>query len=178
MKKQEKVFAVKKLTEKIKEAKSIVLADYRGLKANQANALRSQIKKMGGEVQIVKNTLLLRSLAEAGLLPESKGDDQVLKIEGPTIALLANNDEITALKAFLAFGKNADLLTLKAGFIEGKLLEKEALSRFAALPGKAELRAMLVGLLAQPTQKLVYNLNFNLQKLVIILGQVKNKKSN
>lgn len=178
MKKQEKIFAVKNLTEKVKEAKSVVLADYRGLKANQANTLRSQIKKLGGEVQIVKNTLLLKSLAEAGLLPKAKGNDQVLKLEGPTMALLTSNDEITALKAFLTFGKSADLLTLKAGFIEGKLLEKETLSRFASLPGKAELRARLVGLLAQPTQKLVYDLNFNLQKLVIILGQVKNKKSN
>jgi len=178
MKKQEKIFATQNLTEKIKEAKSVVLADYRGLKASQANTLRSQVKKMGAEVQVVKNTLLLRALVDAELLPKSKGKDQALKLEGPTMALLTKEDELTALKTFLAFGKSAEILILKAGFVEGKLLEKEELSRFASLPGKTELRAILVGLLTQPTRKLVYDLNLNLQKLVIILGQVKNKKSN
>lgn len=172
MKKQEKIFATQNLTQKIKEAKGVILADYRGLKANQANTLRSQIKKVGAEVQVVKNTLLLRALTEAGLLPEAKGKDQVLKLEGPTMALLANEDEITALKAFLLFGKNADVLTLKAGFIEGKILGQEEVSRFASLPNKTELRIKLVGLLTQPTQRLTYDLGFNLQKLVVILKKI------
>jgi large subunit ribosomal protein L10 len=179
MKKQEKIFEVENLTQKIKDAKSVVLIDYRGLKANQTVTLRSQTKKAGDELQVAKNTLLARALVKAKLLPESKkGEDQVLKLEGPTLILFAKADEIASLKYLVTFSKANDLLTIKAGFLEGKILSKEELLKLAALPTKDQLKATLVGLLAQPPQRLVYGLNYNLQKLVILLSQVKNKKEN
>lgn len=179
MKKQEKIFEVKNLVEKIKDAKTVVFSDYRGLSANQTASLRSQIKKMGGELQVVKNRLMARALTDAGLLPEvKKGEDQVLKLEGPTIALLSPESDAVTLKTLVSFGKNLGLLKLKAGFIDGKAFSEEEVTRFASLPSKQDLQAKLVSLLTQPSQKLVYSLNYNLQKLVIILGQVKSKKSN
>ena len=176
MKKREKIFEVENLTQKIKDAKSVVLIDYRGLKANQTVTLRSQIKKAGDELQVAKNTLLARALVKAKLLPEAKkGEDQVLKLEGPTLVLFAKADEFASLKSLATFGKANELLALKAGFLEGKILSKEELLKLAALPTKDQLRAILVSLLAQPQQRLVYGLNYNLQKLVIILKKVSEK---
>lgn len=166
MKKQEKIFEVENLTAKIKEAKSVALADYRGLTAGQMATLRSLLKKAGGKLQVVKNTLLLRALANAKLIEED------LKLEGPTLALFAKEDEFSPLKALVSFGKANNLLALKFGFFEGEFQDSERISQIASLPGKEELRAKLVGLLAQPSHRLVYDLNFNLQKLVIILKEV------
>lgn len=166
MKKQEKIFEVENLTAKIKEAKSVALADYRGLTAGQMATLRSLVKKAGGKLQVVKNTLLLRALANAKLIEED------LKLEGPTLALFAKEDEFSPLKALVSFGKANNLLALKFGFFEGEFQDSERISQIASLPGKEELRAKLVGLLAQPSHRLVYDLNFNLQKLVIILKEV------
>lgn len=166
MKKQEKIFEVENLTAKIKEAKSVALADYRGLTAGQMATLRSLVKKAGGKLQVVKNTLLLRALANAKLIEED------LKLEGPTLALFAKEDEFSPLKALVSFGKANNLLALKFGFFEGEFQDSERISQIASLPEKEELRAKLVGLLAQPSHRLVYDLNFNLQKLVIILKEV------
>jgi len=163
MKKQEKIFEVENLAAKIKQAKSLALVDYRGLSANQIANLRSLVKKAGGELQVVKNTLLLRALDKASL------EIKDLKIEGPTLALFANEDEINPLKTLVSFGKAQNLLALKFGFFGGEFQDGTRLFQIASLPSKEELQAKLVGLLAQPSQKLVYVLNFNLQKLVVIL---------
>lgn len=173
MKKQEKILEVDNLTQKIKDAKSVVLIDYKGLKANQTVTLRSQIKKMGDEIRVVKNSLLVRALSNAKLLPEAKGKDEVLTLKGPTLALFANVDEFASLKSLVVYGKANELLPLKIGFIGGQIITKEDLLRYALLPTKDQLRAKLVGLLAQPPQRLVYSLNYNINKLVVLLNQIK-----
>jgi len=73
-------------------------------------------------------------------------------------------------------GKTLNLLQLKLGFMAGAVLSAEELNRFASLPTKKELQAQLVGLLIGPPRRLVYSLNWNLQRLVLVLDQVKNKK--
>jgi len=170
MKKSEKVFEVENLTAKIKGAKSVSLADYRGITMAQISTLRDKVKDAGGEVQVVKNTLFTRALKDAGI------KELDTPLTGPTLALFANDDEIAPLKALAAFGKQANLLALKLGFMADKILSSEELTRLALLPTKPELQAKLVGLLASQPQRLVFSLNWNLQKLVLVLNGVKNKK--
>ena len=174
MKKQEKIFEVDNLTQKIKGAKSVALIDYRGISANQVNELRKLIKKAGGELQVVKNTLFTRALVNAKLL--EKTDD--LALSDQTMALFANDDEIGPIKAIANFAKPLSLLPFKLGFFGEKTLSAEEVKRFASLPGQDELRAKLVGVLAQQPQRLVYALNFNLQKLVLVLSHVNSQKIN
>jgi len=170
MKKADKFYEVQNLAAKIKEAKSVALADYKGLTVAQATELRRKIREAGGELQVVKNRLFYRALLENKYRVPKK------RFEGTTVALFANADEISPLKALVAFGKNTGLLPLKLGFMGGKILGMEELNRFAALPGKAELQAKLVGLLASQPNRLVYALNWNLQKLVLALNAIKAKK--
>jgi large subunit ribosomal protein L10 len=171
MKRQTKVFEVQNLSAKIKDAKSVALADYRGLTVSQATELRHKVKDAGGELQVVKNNLMLRALRTNDYKVESE------KLEGPTLALFANTDEITPLKALFAFAKTTGLLSLKLGFMTGQVLSADDLTRFASLPSKKELQAILVGMLAGQPSRLVYSLNWNLQKLVAALGQIKEQKS-
>lgn len=170
MKKTEKIFAVENLSAKIKDAKSVALVDYRGLTVAQITQLREKVKEAGGELQVVKNTLLLRALSENNYTPEKE------KLQGQTLALFANSDEIAPLKALAAFAKLISLLPFKIGFMAGKILSADELTKYATLPAKIELQAKLVGLLASQPQRLVYSLNWNLQKLVLVLNAVKNKK--
>jgi len=86
MKKQDKIFTVQNLAAQLKEAKTVVLTDYQGLTANQISQLRTMVKKVGGELMVVKNTLLQRALKEASLpVPEN---------EGPTAIVIGIEDEI------------------------------------------------------------------------------------
>jgi len=170
MKKADKFYEVQNLAAKIKEAKSVALADYKGLTVAQATELRRKIREAGGELQVVKNRLFYRALLENKYRVPKK------RFEGTTVALFANADEISPLKALVAFGKNTGLLPLKFGFLGGKVLGAEELSRFAALPSKNELQAKLVSMLASQPSRLVYALNWNLQKLVLALNAIKAKK--
>jgi large subunit ribosomal protein L10 len=171
MKKQDKIFEVQNLSAKVKDAKAVALADYKGLNVAQATELRQKVAEAGGELQVTKNRLLLRALRENQYRVSEE------ELEGPTITLFANEDEITPLKTLVKFGKDTGLLPLKIGFMGGRVLGKEEISRFATLPSKEELQAKLVGMLASPPSRLVYALNYNIQKLALVLDQVRNKKA-
>lgn len=170
MKKQDKIFEVQNLAAKIKDAKTVALVDYRGISASQATELRHKVRESGGDIQVVKNRLFLRALRENSYrVPEKE-------LEGPTLVIFANQDEISPLKTLVDFTKGAEILRLKIGFMAGRILSGEELKRFATLPGKEQLQAQLVGMLAGQPSRLVYALNYNLQKLAIALNAVKAKK--
>ncbi len=170
MKKQDKIFEVENLSAKIKDAKAVALVDYRGIKVNQINQLRNKVREAGGEVQVAKNNLLYRAL-RANTYQFEKG-----RLDGPTLTLFSYADEIAPIKAVAEFGKGLGLLPFKLGFFQKQILSAEDLKRFAALPGKKDLQAKLVGMLASQPSRLVYSLNWNLQRLVLALNAVKAKK--
>jgi len=170
MKKQEKVFEVENLTAKIKDAKAVAVADYRGLNVSQTSQLRKRVREAGGELQVVKNNLFYRALSQ------NNYEIEKTKLDGPSLVIFANNDEISPIKALAAFGKVLGLLPFKIGFIAGKVYFAEELNKIAAIPTRIDLQAKLVGLLVSQPNRLVYSLNWNLQKLVIALNEVKNKK--
>lgn len=170
MKKQEKIFTVQNLTEKLKDAKMVTLADYRGLTVSQMGQIRDLVRKDGGEMTVIKNTLLKRALQEAGLLPTDKDlTDEDLGLTGPTAVVIAYEDELAPLKTIANFSKTNSLPTFKTGVLEGQLLFKEDIERLSRLPGKQDLQAKLVGLLSSPAFRLVQVLSANQGKLLFIL---------
>jgi len=171
MVKQDKIFAVEDIAAKIKDAKAVALADFRGITVSQATQLRGKIKSSGGQLQVIKNTLFLRALRNNNYKIERE------KLDGPTIVLFANDDEVTPIKTLALFAKTTEgLLPWKIGFMDGRILSAEELGKFAGIPSRIDLQAKLVGLLFSQPSRLVYALSYNLQKLVIVLNGVKVKK--
>lgn len=170
MNKQDKIFEVQNLTAKIKNAKAIAFTDFGKLTVAQINQLREKVKEAGGELQVVKNNLVYRALRDNNYKVDKS------KFDGQNLAVFANTDEVGPLKALVTLGKTFSALPLKIGFMNGQIFTPEELSRFAALPSKIQLQAKLVGMLASPTVRLVRSLNWNLQKLVLVLEAVKSKK--
>lgn len=162
MKKTEKILTVANLTEKLKLAKSIILADYRGLSVSQMGELRNLVKKAGGELTVVKNTLLKRAFENAKL-PE-------LKLEGPTAIVIAYEEEIAPLKAISDFAKSQGLPTFKSGIWEDRVLTREEIEKLGSLPGRQELIATLLYLLRSPSVKLVSALGANTRKLILVIN--------
>lgn len=172
MKKQDKIFEVQNLKAKVKDAKALAVADYRGLSVAQMNQLRKKVREAGGELQVAKNNLFFRALRESNY----EIDKSLL--DGPSLVLFANEDEISPLKALVAFSKGLNLLALKVGFMADQAYSAEELTKLANLPGRLELQAKLVGLLSSPPRRLVYSLNYNLQKLVLLIDGISKKKAN
>ncbi len=163
MKKTQKFFTVDNLKEKLKAAKALILTDYSGLKVEQINQLRQEVKKSGGEFEVVKNTLLSRASVDSQLKIE-KG-----KLEGNTAALWLYSDDLAPLRALEAFIRKNELPKLKFGFWDKGLIEAEKIKELASLPSLEELRAKLVSFLKSPLSGLTYNLKGNLFKLAYLL---------
>ena len=164
-----KIETVKELSEKVTKAKSIVFADYRGLKHKQMEELRRGIKKVNGELVVAKNRLLLRSLGDA-----AKGVEATLN--DSTAALFSYADEVTPLKELVKFFKAAGIGKTKAGLLGTQVLADADVTRLAQLPGREQLLGQLVGQLNAPIQGLHRAMSWNLNKLVWALDSIKNKK--
>lgn len=168
---QNKIFTVQNLVQKIKEAKAIFLADYRGLSVLQMTQLRQTVKKAGGELEVEKNRLFKLALKESG----KKTD---IDLVGPTAILWSNEDEITPLKELVNFAKNNELPTIKFGFLGDDLLSADEVKNLSQIPGRSQLEEKMVGLLASPIYGISRTLNSNLHKLVYALKNLAAKQEN
>ncbi len=150
---------VSKLAEKIKDAKLVLLTDYRGINVGDVTSLRTELRNINAEYKVIKNNITKRALAECGIT----GLDEVL--EGPTAVIMTNEDYLEPTKAIYNFSKNNDFYKIKGGVIEGKVLTAEEIITLAKLPSRQELLSMLAG-----------SLLANISKLAVALDQVKVKK--
>lgn len=166
---QKKINTVTELTDKVGKAKSIVLADYQGLKHKQLQELRKTLKKVEGEFVITKNRLLKRALGD-------KAETIDTLLEKPSAALFSYADEVAPLKELLKFFKAAGVGTAKGGLLGDKALSDTEVVKLATLPTREVLLGKLAGQLNAPIQGLHYALNWNLNKLVWALNAVKEKK--
>ncbi len=130
---------VKALAEKIKEAKLVLLTDYRGISVADDTALRTEVRKANAEYKIIKNNIVRRALNANG---ESGLDDQ---LEGPTAVIMTTEDYLEPTKAIYKFAKENDFYKIKGGIIEGKVMTAEEIITLAKLPSKETLLSMLAG---------------------------------
>ena len=93
---------VTKLANKMKEAKLVLLTDYRGINVEDVTELRAELRKTNAEYSVIKNNITRRALAEAGI--EGLED----KLVGPTAVIMSNEDYLEPAKAFYNFTKNYD----------------------------------------------------------------------
>lgn len=170
MPKIQKIQKVDEVALKLSEAKSAALVQYQGLSAGDISNLRANIKKAGGSMEVVKNSLITRAFNKIGLsLPEI--------LTGPTAIAYCETDEIAPLKEIDIVNKDKEKTFFKYGVFEKKLLSVEDLNRFLSLPSKSVLVAQFIGGLKNPLQRLVYAMRFNQQQLVLTLKALSDKKA-
>ncbi len=173
MKLQEKKDIVKQLTESVASAQAIVFTDFQGLKAEKVRELRRTLRASGATFQVVKNTLLNRSLKDSKVL---KGTEE-LALEGPTGVILTEAKEpALPLKALLGFIKDNNLPTLKSGLFEGVLLSVEKLKVLAGLSTRKVLLGQFAGSLLTPLRRLAFSLQDPRRKLVYALSEIAKTK--
>lgn len=152
---------VSKLAERIKNAKFVLLADYRGITVADVTDLRAQLRKSSTEYSVIKNNIIKRALKEANI----EGlDDQ---LEGPTAIIIDNNDYLAASKVMYKYTKDHDFYKIKGGILEGKTVTTEEIVELAKLPSKEELLSKLAG-----------GLLGTISKLAVGLEQVRLQKEN
>lgn len=166
---------VKKLEDRLKRAKSFFLTDYRGLTNQELEALRRILKEKKAELLVVKNTLFKLAMEKSDL--DKKTHEEISKkLENPTAALLVYGETIPAVKALSDYMKEQNLPKFKLGFSEDRIVDNDIFVKLASLPSREVLLSMLAASLNFPMQKLYLALNWNLQGLVTVLENIKNKK--
>lgn len=169
---QSKKETVKEISEKVKAAKSMVLADYRGLTVEQDTALRSALRKAGVEYKVVKNTLTRFAMRENGY----EGLDSFLN--GPTALAISDSDPVAPAKVLSEFASKFDKLELKVGVVEGKIIDVSGIKALAELPPREVLIARVLGGFNAPISGFANVLNANLRGLAVALNAIAEKKAN
>jgi len=145
---QAKVDNVRALKERLGGARTAVLTEYRGLTVRQLSELRKQLKAAAAEYKVVKNRLARLAVKDSPLDPLAR------HLAGPTGMVLTEQDPVGVARALQTFIRANPALTIKVGFVEGKVLEAQDLRALADLPSKEALRAQLVGALQGPMSQL------------------------
>ena len=124
-------------------AQTVVLAEYRGIPVEQLTKLRASARDQGVYLRVLKNTLARR--AAQGTQFEPLADSMV----GPLIYGISA-DPIASAKVLQSFAKTQDLLVIKAGLYNGKLLDVAGVKSLASIPSRNELLSQLLGVMLAP----------------------------
>jgi large subunit ribosomal protein L10 len=148
----EKEQVVAALREKLVSAQAMAVAEYRGLSVAQLTALRVTARKQSVHMQVVKNTLLKRALADT--------DFAVMAplLTGPLI-FAASEDPVAVAKVLTDFAKGNDKLVITGGALGAKLMDAAALQQLSKMPSREELLAKLMGTMQAPISTFVRTLN-------------------
>lgn len=141
---KEKTQLVSEIAEKLRSSATTVITDYRGLTVAQVTELRKNLREAGVEFQVLKNTLARRATAQTDL---SALDEH---LTGPTAIAFSKDDAVAPAKILTEFAKKNDLLKVKGGIVEGKVVGFDQIKALADLPSREGLLSMLLSVLQAP----------------------------
>lgn len=147
---EQKQQQVSEMSQALKSAASVVVVDYLGLTVAEATELRKQLRESGVKMQVVKNTILRRAAADAGI----EGLDEAFV--GPTAVVYSEEEVVAPAKIVAEFAKDAKALEIKGGMIEGEVAPIEKIEALAKLPDREGLLSMLLSVLQAPVRNVAY----------------------
>jgi large subunit ribosomal protein L10 len=154
---------VEELRDMLARSSMTVIADYRGLKVSDLQALRTTLRPLNGEARVAKNTLTSIAADQA--------NQQGLKgyLAGPTILITAYGDPVSVAKAIGDFARTSRILKVRGGMAGQRTIDETALATIATLPSREVLLARVVGQMQAPIYGLVSVLSGTIRKFAYVL---------
>ena len=179
---QQKQGIVEDIKTKFETCKSAVLIDYRGLTVEEVTNLRNKFREAGVEYRVLKNTMIRRAVDALGM----EGLEPVL--EGPTAVAFGMEDAVAPAKIISDFIKETEKTEIKAGVLEGKVVDVaggktagalpgSTVKALASLPSREVLLAKVLGSMNAPITGFVTALSGNIRNLLYVLNAIGEKKS-
>jgi len=165
----------KSFKEKAAKAQVAIFADYKGLKASEADDLRRRLRDCNTEVKVVKNNILRKAVADGELGEDAKqlADGLV----GPALIGFAYNDPAAAAKVFHEFSKDFEALQIKDSLMGQKKIGAAQIEALAKLPSKDVLLGMLLSTMNGASRGFVSVLAAVPRSFVTVLSAIEKKKT-
>ena len=132
-----KQVVIDEIKDRVKNASTIVLFDYRGLTDAETKELRVKLRETNSDYKVYKNTLMARAFNELDI-------DLNEALTGPS-AFAFSEDQVAPIKILSEFAKDHEALKLKVGIIDGEKADQAKLAEYATLPSRDDLLTMLAG---------------------------------
>ncbi len=159
------------LTEELGNSKSAMIVGFNKLRVNKDQEFRNQLREAGAKYQVVKNTIA--RLAVKGTPYEDASEF----FKGVTGIVWTENDPVVLSKTISKFVKdNADFYTLKAGIVDGKVVNQKQVEAIASLPSKEELLSQLLYVINAQAERIVTVINAVPRDLVSVIKQIGDEK--
>lgn len=162
---------VKQVREKFEASQAFFITHNLGLTAQQVTALRKDVRSNGGELKVIKNTLLKRAIEN---LSYHKDVDQYLV--GPVAVAFSYEDPAAVAKAVLKYVDEKKRFEVISGIYGSKAISVQQITALSKLPGKKELIAQTVRTIAAPLQNFMGVLSAVPRDFVNVLTAIKDKK--
>lgn len=168
---QQKEIAAKDYVKKLKESKSVIFANFNGLKVKEIEELRKKCRQENVDYIITKKTLIKLAFKEVGI-----NDVDPKKLENSIASVFGKTDEVAPAKIIGEFSKTHEALKPVGGILENKFIDKAKVVELAKLPSRQELLAKVVGTIQAPISGFVNALAGNIRNFVYVLNAVKETK--
>ena len=171
MNRTEKEQIVQELTEKLKTTKAAFLADYRGINVEQVTQLRRELVAAGVDYRVVKNSLLRLASKETSVADLEKF------CAGPTAIAMAGDDVVAPAKILTRYADEIEAFELKAGILDGQLIDVNEIIALSKLPSREELLAKALSSMNAPVSNFVGTLAAIPRSLVQVLNAIGESKA-
>jgi large subunit ribosomal protein L10 len=153
----------------VAKAKSIVVAEYRGLEVGRMTELRAKARKSGVYLRVLKNTLARRAVEGTPFAGLSQ------HLTGPLVYGISA-DPVAGAKVLNEFAKANEKLVIRAGAMENAVISAKEVTALATMPSRDELLAKLLGTMQAPIAKFARTLNEVPARFVRTLAAVRDKQ--
>ena len=138
----EKQAYVEALKEKLSGSVAGVIVDYKGITVADDTKLRRELREAGVEYAVVKNTMLRLAIQDTGLAGMADC------LSGSTAIAISKEDPIAAARILNKFAEDSKgKFSLKTGYMDGAVLDMDALTAIAKLPDYKGMLSMFAGAL-------------------------------
>ena len=155
---EEKKQVVESLAAKIQSAQAGVLVKYEGIKVSEDTELRTALRKAGVEYTVMKNTLTGRACDIAGY------GEMKQYLSGMTAIAFSKDDPLAPAKVIKEYADKIECFEIKAGFVDGGILDVAGVEALAATPSKEVLVAKMMGSLMSSLYSFAYVLQAKIDK--------------
>ena len=162
---------VVEIKDRLNDAGALIMADYRGLTVKELQELRNQLRAIGSELKVYKNSLTEIAIRELAL------PNMDAYLAGPTAIIFTGEDPVAPAKALTTFAKTHKSLEVKGGLVDNQVVNADGVKAIATLPSREELIAKLLGTMLNPLTGFARVLNGPVEAFARTVSAVADQKA-